>query len=171
MSVINFNSSVVNMSRNLRPYAINLTKDIDDAKDLLQETMFRALTNKDKYRQGTNLKAWLFTIMKNIFINGYRKKMKQKTIIDTTDNLFYINSSNNAIFNRSEGNFVLEDVLRAIKHLSKEYRIPFVMHYEGFKYQEIAEELKLPLGTVKSRIFFARKELKKQLSIYRFSNN
>lgn len=171
MVTTSFNHSVIAMSSNLKPYAINLTKDLEAAKDLLQETIFRALSNGDKYTQGTNLKAWLFTIMRNIFINNYRKKIKHNTIIDTTDNLFYLNSSQNIIYNKAEGNFMLEDITKAINKLSDDYRIPFLMHYEGFKYQEIADHLQLPLGTVKSRIFFARKELKQKLSVYNFSKN
>ncbi len=166
MLVPNFEKEVVGMSGNLKPYAINLTKDLDAAKDLLQETLLRALSNKDKFREGTNLKAWLFTIMKNIFINSYRRKVKRRTLVDTTDNLYYINSSGNAIRNKAEGNIMLEQMHRAIGDLSSDYRVPFMMHFKGFKYQEIANDLHLPLGTVKSRIFFARKELKKQLGVY-----
>ena len=90
---MNFNSSLISMVNKLKPYAINLTKNIDEANDLLQETMYRALANKEKYKQGTNLKAWLFTIMRNIFINAYRRKTKHHTIIDTTNNLYYLNNS------------------------------------------------------------------------------
>lgn len=168
MAIDNFNKKVVTLSSTLKPYAINLTKNLDDANDLLQETIYRALVNKDKYTTGTNLKAWLFTIMRNIFINAYRRKVKQNTILDTTDNLYYLNSSKVTIKNRAEGNFMLGDIVSAVDKLSDDYRIPFLMHYNGFKYQEIADDLSLPLGTVKSRIFFARKELKKNLKVYRF---
>ncbi len=167
MASNNFNRLVLDMATNLRPYAINLTKDLDEAKDLLQETMYRAFTHRDKFREGTNLKAWLFTIMRNIFINRYRKKSKRKTMIDTTENLYYINSAQTTIRNRAESSFVMTDVVKAIDNLTDDYRVPFVMHYKGFKYQEIADDLSLPLGTVKSRIFFARKALKKELTIYK----
>ncbi len=166
MLASSFKDSVLEMSDNLKPYAINLTKNLDEAKDLLQETVYRALVNKDKYAEGTNLKAWLFTIMRNIFINNYRRKVKQNTIIDTTDNSYYINSPQTIVGNRAENNFIIEDVLGAINKLSSDYREPFMLHYKGYKYQEIAERLDLPLGTVKSRIFFARKELKKILKVY-----
>lgn len=166
MASNNFNQNVLSMATNLRPYAINLTKDLDEAKDLLQETMYRAFTHKDKFKEGTNLKAWLFTIMRNIFINKYRKKSKRKTIVDTTENLYYINSAQATIRNRAESNFVMKDVVRAIERLNDDYKVPFVMHYKGFKYQEIADDLELPLGTVKSRIFFARKALKQELNVY-----
>ncbi len=168
-----FSNAVINFSSKMKPFAINLTQDLDDANDLIQETVYRAITNKDKFRIGTNLKAWMFTIMKNIFINAYRKKAKRKTVIDTTDNLYYLNSAavSTNIVNRSEANFIMDDILHAISGLDDEYKVPFIMHYNGFKYQEIAEELKLPLGTVKSRIFFARKDLKKKLKIYEENKN
>ncbi|RUM30669.1 MAG: hypothetical protein DSY42_04190, partial [Aquifex sp.] len=123
-------------------------------------TSFRALRNKDKFRDGTNFKAWLFTIMKNIFINNYRKKIRANTIMDATDNNYYINSGSAVIENNAESNIMMDELTAMIDSLEDGIRIPFMMHYEGFKYQEIADELELPLGTIKSRIFFARKEMK-----------
>ncbi|MEL7223182.1 MAG: RNA polymerase sigma factor, partial [Bacteroidota bacterium] len=143
--------------------AYSLTKNTEDARDLYQETAFRALTNREKFRPGTNLKAWLFTIMKNIFINNYRKKVKSKTITDSTDNQYYINSGTNVIPNRAESSIMMKELTKMIDHLDDSIRIPFLMHYQGYKYQEIADHLELPLGTVKSRIFFARKDLKSQI--------
>ncbi len=148
------------MSTLLHSFAYNLTKNIEDAKDLYQETAFRAMTNRDKFRPGTNFKAWLFTIMKNIFINNYRKKTKANTIMDSTDNLYYLNSGSTTIANGAESNIMMKELIKMIDELDDSIRVPFLMHYQGFKYQEIAEHLELPLGTVKSRIFFARKELK-----------
>lgn len=162
-----FDNVVTGFSGSLRPFALNLTKNMEEANDLIQDTMFRALSNRDKFQEGTNLKAWLFTIMKNIFINNYRRKVKRNTIIDTTDNLFYLNSSEVLTENAANAKFVMDDMKSAIKNLSEEFRVPFMMHFEGYKYHEIAEELRLPLGTVKSRIFFARKELKGKLEQYR----
>jgi len=161
-----FSQEVTNFIPQLKPYAIKLTKNIDDSEDLLQETVFKALSNASKFREGTNLKAWLFTIMKNIFINDYRKKVKRGTIIDTTENQYYINSVVTDV-NRGEARIVRDNILMAIRKLSIEYRVPFMLHYKGFKYHEIADKMNLPLGTVKSRIFFARKELKEVLSAYR----
>jgi RNA polymerase sigma-70 factor, ECF subfamily len=151
------------MSALLHPFAFNLTKNSEDAKDLYQETAYRAMTNMDKFRPGTNLKAWLFTIMKNIFINNYRKKNKANTIVDSTDNLYYINSTVSAIDNRAESSIMMKELVRLIEKLDDSIRVPFLMHYQGYKYQEIADYLDLPLGTVKSRIFFARKELKDRI--------
>jgi RNA polymerase sigma-70 factor (ECF subfamily) len=158
MGLVNFQSEVKTATVVLKPHAMRLTRDINDAEDLIQETIVRALTNEDKFQEGTNIRAWLFTIMKNIFINDYRKKSKRNTVIDTTDNLYYINASS-TISNAGERSFVMSDIRNALMKISNELRVPFLMHYKGYKYHEIAEQLNLPLGTVKSRIFFARKEL------------
>ena len=163
MSTLEFDNNFNKMSSVLNSFAYNLTKNTEEAKDLFQETAFRAMTNREKFRSGTNFKAWLFTIMKNIFINNYRKKMKANTIIDSTDNLYYINSGSNTIANQGEANILMKELNKMVKSLDDGIKIPFIMHYEGFKYQEIADELDLPLGTVKSRIFFARKELKSNI--------
>lgn len=163
MSTIEFYHQFEQMNNMLHAFAFNLTKNQEEAKDLYQETAYRALTNRDKFSAGTNFKAWLFTIMKNIFINNYRKKVKSNTIIDTTDNLYYINSSSHTVSNQAETGMLMKELQVLINDLEEGIRIPFVMHYYGYKYQEIAEHLDLPLGTVKSRIFFARKELKDRI--------
>lgn len=162
MSTHEFNLKIQQISQYLHSFALNLTKNSEDAKDLYQETTYRALVNKDKFAPDTNLKAWLFTIMKNIFINNYRKRMKANTIMDSTNNLYFINSGSTEI-NQGETDIFIKELNSMIDSLDGSLRIPFMMHYEGFKYQEIAEELDLPLGTIKSRIFFARKELKKMI--------
>lgn len=164
MSTVEFNRQFNNMASLLHSFAYNLTKNVEDAKDLYQETAFRAMTNQDKFRAGTNLKAWLFTIMKNIFINNYRKKVKSNTIIDSSDNLFYLNSGTGLISNDAESNIMMKEIIAMVENLEESIKIPFLMHYQGFKYQEIADDLDLPLGTVKSRIFFARKELKELIN-------
>ena len=160
MTQFEFHNQFNQMSSLLHSFAYNLTKNVEDAKDLFQETAYRALTNRDKFRAGTNFKAWLFTIMKNIFINNYRKKTKANTIMDSTDNNYYINSGSVVISNKAESNIMMKELVGMIEGLDDSVKIPFLMHYQGFKYQEIADHLDLPLGTVKSRIFFARKELK-----------
>jgi len=158
-----FHRQLDNMSTLLHAFAFNLTKNTEDAKDLYQETAYRAMTNMDKFRPGTNFKAWLFTIMKNIFINNYRKKTKANTIVDSTDNLYYLNSGANIISNRAESSIMMKELVQLVEKLDDSIRVPFLMHYQGYKYQEIADYLDLPLGTVKSRIFFARKELKEMI--------
>ncbi len=163
MTQSEFHTRFNEMSTVLNSFAYNLTKNVEDAKDLFQETAFRAMTNREKFRPGTNFKAWLFTIMKNIFINNYRKKTKANTIMDSTDNHYYLNSGSAVIANGAESNIMMKELIKMIEELDDSTKIPFLMHYRGFKYQEIADHLDLPLGTVKSRIFFARKELKEKI--------
>lgn len=160
MTVTEFSGKLDELSRMLHSFAYKLTRSAEDAKDLYQETAYRALTNRDKFREGTNFKAWSFTIMRNIFINNYRKKKKKNTIIDSTDNMYYINSGKQTVKNGAESSILMKELKRIVNELDDSTRIPFMMHYYGYKYQEIADQLDLPLGTVKSRIFFARKELK-----------
>ncbi|MBK9255235.1 MAG: RNA polymerase sigma factor [Saprospiraceae bacterium] len=162
MSTIEFNNKLEFLTESLNAFAYSLTKNSEDAKDLYQETAFRAINNKEKFRPETNFKAWTFTIMKNIFINNYRKKVKSNTILDSSDNSYFIDSSG-AVSNSGDRNILMKELQNMIGALDDSIRIPFVMHHEGFKYNEIAEQFNLPLGTVKSRIFFARRELKEKI--------
>lgn len=163
MSTIEFNQMLVNNAEFLKPFAITLTRDHEAAKDLFQETLYRALANKEKYNVGTNIKAWLYTIMRNIFINNYRRKVKQNVIFDSTPNDFLINQSQAVTANAAEGNLRLKDIQHAVHNLPEIFRNPFLLYFDGFKYHEIAEMLDEPLGTIKSRIHFARKLLKTQI--------
>ncbi|MCS3801709.1 RNA polymerase subunit sigma [Niastella yeongjuensis] len=163
MSTVEFNQMLVNNAEFLKPFAITLTRDSEAAKDLFQETLFRALANKDKYSVGTNIKAWLYTIMRNIFINNYRRKVKQNTIFDSTPNDFLINQTQSVVANNAESNLRLKDIQEAIHNLPQIFRNPFLLYFDGFKYHEIADMLSEPLGTIKSRIHFARKLLKTQI--------
>ena len=160
MSSIEFGKQVDQFSNALKAFAYSLTKNREEAKDLFQETAFRAIKNRDKYSPGTNLKAWLFTIMRNTFINNYRKKTKANTILDATENMHYINSGKVEVDNQGESNIMMRELTSMIDSLDDNLKIPFMMHYQGFKYDEIATQLEVPLGTVKSRIFFARQELR-----------
>ena len=163
MAPATFVDQLMEFKSSLQAFAYHLTKDSEDANDLLQETHFRALSNHDKFAQGTNIKAWLFTIMKNIFINNYRRKSRRKTVFDNTEDQFILNSAPAFGGNKAESNLIMANIKTAIDDLDIQYRKPFLMHYEGYKYQEIADDMQLPLGTVKSRIFFARKLLKQAL--------
>lgn len=163
MATAEFDQNFINLESSLRSFAYNLTKNEEDAHDLYQETALRAVSNREKFNPGTNFKAWLFTIMKNIFINNYRKKVKKNTIIDSTENMYFINSGSVVISNDAGANILMAELNKMISTLEDSIRVPFLKHFEGFKYQEIADELELPLGTVKSRIFFARKALKQKI--------
>ena len=166
MSTVDFNQLLSNNTEFLKPFAVTLTRDNEIAKDLLQETMYRALANKEKYNVGTNIKAWLYTIMRNIFINDYRRRAKQNTIFDNTPNDFLLNYNQVTITNAAEGALKMKDIQLAIHRLPEIFRNPFMLYFEGYKYHEIAAMLAEPLGTIKSRIHFARKLLKEQLSRY-----
>ncbi|MEN8224721.1 MAG: RNA polymerase sigma factor [Bacteroidota bacterium] len=159
MTSIEFNYKLTGMQQHLEYFARKLTNNEDDAQDLLQETFLKALIYKDKFVDSTNLKAWLFTIMKNIFINNYRRNVRAKTIIDTTENLYHINNSTGHAPLTPESSMNEKEILHEIMNLSDDQRIPFEMHTQGFKYKEIAEQLEISIGTVKSRIFFTRKKL------------
>ena len=166
MTALEFTYQIGTFSKFLRPFALRLTKDGDDANDLVQDTLVKAFTNREKYQDGTNLKAWLFTIMKNTFITQYQRMVRRNTFIDTTENLHFINSSESIQLNGAESSFMREDINLALSHTEEMYRVPFLMYFEGFKYHEIADMLNEPLGTIKSRIHFARKLLKNQLHRY-----
>ena len=166
MASLEFNQMLVNNSEFLKPFAVTLTRDSEAAQDLYQETLYRALANKDKYNVGTNIKAWLYTIMRNIFINNYRRKAKQNTIFDSTPNDFLLNQAQVSTANAAESILKLKDIQQAIHHLPEIFRNPFLLYFDGYKYHEIAEALNEPLGTIKSRIHFARKLLKEQIKRY-----
>jgi len=164
MSDHEFNSLLLDNAEFLKPFAINLTKNPESANDLYQETLYKALANHEKYNTGTNIKAWLFTIMRNIFINDYRRKAKQKVIFDGTGSDFMINKTPVTISNTAESNIRVKEIKMAILELPEIFKTPFQLFIEGYKYNEIARALNEPLGTIKSRIHFARKLLKEQIS-------
>jgi len=170
MTTLEFSYSLNKLTKSLKPFALKLTRDVDDANDLLQDTMVKAFTNKDKFTDGTNLKAWLYTIMKNTFITNYQRMVRRGTFVDTSDNLHFINSGAAIIENDAYGDFAMKDITTAITALDPVYKDPFLMHFRGFKYHEIADKLQIPIGTVKNRIHIARKLLKDQLSIYQTRN-
>jgi RNA polymerase sigma factor (sigma-70 family) len=166
MSAAEFSELLLSNADPLRPFAVSLTRDQEMAKDLFQETLYKALANQDKYSRGTNIRAWLFTIMRNIFINDYRRRSKQRTIFDSSSNESLINSGEIIVNNGGEDSLHMKEIHRAIYLLPQIFKIPFLLYFEGYRYHEISESLNEPLGTIKSRIHFARKLLKEQLSRY-----
>lgn len=163
MSTVEFNQLLLHNADFLKPFAINLTRDSEAANDLFQETLYKALANREKYNAGTNIKAWLFTIMRNIFINNYRRKAKQKTIFDHSDNDYLLNNAGPVVNNDAESGMRLKEMQSAIRNLPEIFKTPFLLYFDGYKYNEIADTLGEPLGTIKSRIHFARKLLKEQI--------
>lgn len=167
MGTAKFQNNLMDLQDNMLNFAYMLTSNRDDAYDLLQDTTLKVLDNEDKYTDNTNFKGWVFTIMRNIFINNYRRASRAATIVDTTDNLYHLNLSQDSGLESPEGSFGAREITAAINEFSDEYRIPFSMHMAGYKYNEIAEKMNLPLGTVKSRIFQARRRLQTRFSDYR----
>lgn len=162
-----FQGKLLSLQSNLLNFAYMLTSNYDDAYDLLQDTTLKALDNEDKYVDNVNFKGWVFTIMRNIFINNHRKVVRSSTVVDKTEDLYHLNLPQDSGFQTPEGSFAAMEITKAINSFSDEYRVPFSMHVAGYKYNEIAEKMNLPLGTVKSRIFFARQKLQQQFHDYR----
>ena len=159
MTALEFNHNLLNLESNLSRFALSLTSNREEANDLLQETFLKAITCRNQFINYTNLKAWTFTIMKNTFINNYRRAVRQNTILDTTKNLHFLNQSRKTYNIAPDSNYATLEMNKLIDGLEVDYKIPFKLLLEGFKYKEISEKLGLKLGTVKSRIFFARKKL------------
>ncbi|MBD5370013.1 MAG: RNA polymerase sigma factor [Bacteroides sp.] len=161
-----FKNRLLGLQGNLLSFAYQLTSNREAAQDLLQDTTLKALDNEDKYVDNVNFKGWIFTIMRNIFINNYRQTVRQATVVDKTEDLYHLNISQDSGLTTPEGSYAVKEISQALNSFSEEYRVPFNMYVSGYKYHEIAEKLGLPLGTVKSRIFFARKRLRSQLADY-----
>lgn len=166
MTAIEFKKLVQKESSSLRHYAYQLTRNVEDTNDLVQDTMLKALTYQDKFTDGTNFKGWMYTIMKNTFINNYRRMVKRNTIIDQTDNDYYFDSMTSSVANDGDRNMMMRDIDHAINELPLSLKKPFTMNFKGFKYHEISEILNIPIGTVKTRIFVARRQLRDQLKNY-----
>lgn len=163
MNTRSFTQDLLEVQNDLLRFANKLTSDREEANDLLQETSLKALDNEDKYTPDTNFKGWVYTIMRNIFINNYRKMVRDQTYVDTTDSLYHLNLPRDSAFESVESAYDLKEMQRIVNALPRDYKIPFSMHVSGFKYREIADKLNLPLGTVKSRIFFTRQKLQEEL--------
>jgi len=170
MNKLKFNTLVIQQADSLKTYARNFTRDQDDANDLVQDTLLKAVTYFRNFKEGTNLKGWLYTIMKNTFINNYRRVVKTNSFITKEEEITSANLVVSASSNRGENKFVMEDINHALSNLSDDYYIPFTMYFEGYKYHEISEHLNIPIGTVKTRIHVARKVMKKTLSAYKFNS-
>jgi len=169
MTATEFNYKLVGLQENLNYFANMLTSNSEEAKDLVQDTFVKALSNREKFRPDTNLKAWTYTIMKNTFINNYRRNIKSNTIIDTTEDLYYLNNSNRTSHESPESKISVNEIIEGIEKLESEHRKPFEMHTQGYKYKEIADALDLSIGTVKSRIFFTRKKLMENLHEFKYN--
>ena len=167
MNALQFKKNLVRIQENMMSFALMLTANKEDAQDLMQDTTLKVLNNQEKFIDNVNFKGWVLTIMRNIFINNYYKIVRTQTIIDQNVDLYNLDITNVTAFETPEGSFQIQEISKAIENLNTDLKIPFSMYVSGYKYNEIAEKLNVPLGTVKSRIYFARQELQKKLKDYR----
>jgi RNA polymerase sigma-70 factor (ECF subfamily) len=163
-----FENQLVESESVLENFAYSLTHNPDEAKDLVQETFLKALLHKKAYKEGTNLRAWLFTIMKNTFINNYRRNKKVQSVITKEDSTPWINNISGNVIYQADHNTKYAQIVMLINTLPEEQKIPFEMINQGYKYWEIAEKFNIPIGTVKSRIFLARQKLNQLLDEEKF---
>jgi len=166
MSALEFDYQIASMRSTLKAFTRRFTTNREESNDLVQDTILKALTYRNKFREDTNLKGWLFTIMRNTFINNYRKNQRAKTSLDNTKELYFLNVEDPHTFNSPGASYEFKDAWKHINSLRDELLVPFKMHTSGYKYHEIAEHLGIPIGTVKNRIFHARKEIQSRLAGY-----
>lgn len=167
MNGIQFQKKLLGLQENMMNFALMLTANRDDAEDLLQDTTLKVLNNQEKFVDNVNFKGWVLTVMRNIFINNYHKVVRIQTVVDSSADLYNLDIVNESGFDSPENAYNIQEITKAINNLNNDFRLPFSMYLSGYKYNEIAEKLNLPLGTVKSRIFFARQELQKDLKDFR----
>lgn len=158
-----FHQQLVEEQGMLLQYAYSLTKDLAEAEDLVQETALRALHKHRQFVKDVNFKGWLTTIMRSIFINTYQNRSRYWRYVDKNIDPMEVSIPAQGSYFAPDDAFHLSEIRGAIDRLGENARIPFKMYLDGYKYNEIAQELEVPIGTVKSRIFLARKELQKSL--------
>lgn len=162
-----FKSMVFAMQSNLMAFAMKLTLNKDEAQDLVQDTNLKALKNEAKFVDASNPRGWMLTIMRNNFINNYRRSTRENIVLDTSDDGYLLNLPQESGMSNPEGAFALGEITSIIEKFPEDYCQPFNLHVAGYKYEEIADKLRMPLGTVKSRIFTIRKQLREILKDYR----
>ncbi|MDF9829743.1 RNA polymerase sigma factor [Parabacteroides sp. PF5-6] len=163
MNTHQFQQNLVGLQDNMLNFALKLTANSDEAHELLQDTTLKVLDNQEKYIDNTNFKGWVLTIMRNIFINNYHKVVRTQTMVDQYADLYNLEVLSEASFDSPETSYRIQEINQAIEKLEDDLRIPFSFYLSGYKYHEIADQLAMPLGTVKSRIYFARQELQQNL--------
>ena len=166
MSTQEFNTRLLDLEKSLRYFALSLTKGMETAKDLVQDTFVKAIQYRDKYTADNNIKAWLFTILRNTYLNQVTKLSAKNTINDETEDEYILKNTMYEEYN-AENSINTKDIQSTIDNLEDDYRMPFQLFVDGYKYKEIADKTNLPIGTVKSRIFFARRQLMENLERFK----
>lgn len=163
MTTLDFNQNINKIESLLFGFAMRLTRNKENARDLMQETLMRCFDKRDRFKMGTNFKSWATTVMYNSFINHYRKRKTRNKVIKPIEDFNYM-VENKSIEGDAYSIIMMKELNGMVKNLTNDYQVPFKMYVEGFQYDEISEQLKIPMGTVKSRIFYARKKLRKMVS-------
>lgn len=163
MSCLEFDRYFIQYKNVLFACALKLTQKPEDAKDLVQETALRAFANRNQFKAGSNFRAWTLVIMRNTYINQWRKKKKRTHIVNVDEYLYAL--PNKTVPNTGEESLMLNEMEDMIDNIGEAYSVPIQMLYQGYQYKEIASYLMLPIGTIKSRIFFARQQIKKQMKM------
>jgi RNA polymerase sigma factor (sigma-70 family) len=154
-----FNTKIVELRPRLWKFALSLTNDSEKAADLVQASYLKALVYQSQYQDNTNILAWMFTIVKNTFINNYREQKMKGAILDYSPELHKLNFFSDKGDMSPESAYQEAEILEIMKQVPPTHLVPFELHLAGYKYKEIAEKLNINVGTVKSRIFFARKAI------------
>ncbi len=163
MNTLTFSNQLVEMTDTLRLFTKRFTNNDEESRDLVQDTILKALTYRHRFMDNTNLKGWLYTIMRNIFINNYRRKKRTSEVHDNTESQYYLNVADDVTSNFPVRSLEFKELTEIVESTKEEFLRPFQMYVDGYHYHEIAEELGIPLGTVKTRIFYARKDIKKKI--------
>jgi len=169
MNTATFKRELLALQPNLLNFAYTLTLNRDDAEDLCQDTSLKALDNEDKFVDGTNFKAWIFTVMRNVFINNYRRSARAAVVVDTSEDLYQINVPVEGAESNPDDFFSVKEISAVVNGFDDDYRIPIMMHLAGYRYADLAQRIGVPVGTIKSRIFYARKKLQLLLSDFEYA--
>ena len=169
MDSLQFQQKLIGIQDRLMNFALKLTANREDALDLLQDTTLKVLNSQEKFTDNVNFAGWVMVIMRNLFINNYHKMVRAHTSVDQNVDLYNLNITCDSISGSPDKIYQIKEITKAIAALNEDYKIPFSLFVNGYKYQEIADKLNLPLGTVKSRIFFARKELQSKLDGFQYA--
>jgi len=167
MNTLQFQKNLLSIQENMMNFALMLTANREDARDLIQDTTLKVLNNQDKFTDNDNFKGWVLTVMRNIFINNYHKVVRTQTVIDQDADLYNLNTASESYIDSPYGSYQLMEITRIVEELREDLKVPFSMHLSGYKYEEIAANLNVSLSTAKSRVLNARLELQKRLKDFR----
>lgn len=144
-------------------FSLKLTRDYQDAQDLFQESAARGFRYCIRFEMGTNFRAWMSTIIRNTFINNFRARQRSRIVSEPIEAFLFSIENRNIVANQGEMNMRIQEIYSVLDEIKDLYAVPFILQYEGYEYKEIAQKLELPMGTVKSRLYTARKLLREKI--------